>query len=423
MQTSAVKDVLKNIREKMPEEAMAIQKYVDSVREKNIAVLGEDEAFKLIDSEGEIRAFRSVVRLSAQAGTLVQPVPGGPYVVSAQGYEILAEATGTIVMNAPHVLVDGKMEQNPHVMRDEKNGRILAIYCRAIAFRYSSKGIPQVSDRTTIFDVPAYRLIDLLSKAKKFPQAFRLLPVGMDPESTNGETWARYSFDENTCLWINTAHEEALQFYAHIINREKKAIDFAQTFAQRNAVKHLLGLQAVPGQKTVTGTKSIDHWELPVICWRPTSGNLIKWDSTRYAVAQGKLEALAGQKGDMREILQIEASAVDVSSGHDHISDEPEGIEEMIEEEDRAAEILEEQGTLAPEPSPAEDRKPSETTVKGRQTGVVFNQLHATQKAVPEIYEQALKELKIDPRKAITKDEGKRILARCNEIANEEGAE
>jgi len=393
------------------------------VREKNLVVLGEDEAFKLTDSEGEIRAFRSVVKLSAQAGTLVQPVPGGPYVLSAQGYEVLAEATGTIVMNAPHVLVDGKMEQNPYIMRDAQNGRILAIYCRAIAFRYSSKGIPQVSDRTTIFDVPAYRLIDLLAKAKRFPQAFRLLPTDMKPEGENGETWARYSFDENTCLWVNTAHEEALQFYAQIINREKKAIDFAQTFAQRNAVKHLLGLQAVPGQKSANGTKPIDHWDLPVICWRPTSGNLIKWDATRYAVAQGKLEALAGQKGDMREVLQIEASAVDISSGRDHVSDEPEGIDEMIEEEDRASETLGEEHGPAPVSgsSPAEGRKPSETTVKGRQTGAVFSQLHATQKAVPEIYAQALKHLNLDA--ADTKEDAKRVLALCDEIANEGGGQ
>jgi hypothetical protein len=51
-----------------------------------------------------------------------------------------------------------------------------------------------VSDWTTIYDTPSYRMIDLLGKAKQFPQAFTLLPSEMVPEKENG-TWARYPFD------------------------------------------------------------------------------------------------------------------------------------------------------------------------------------------------------------------------------------
>jgi len=68
------------------------------------------------------------------------------------------------------------------------------------------------------------------------------------PNGDENATWARYPFDESSNLWINTAHEEALQWYAQIINREKKAIDYAQTFARRNAMKHLLGSRRRPAR-------------------------------------------------------------------------------------------------------------------------------------------------------------------------------
>ncbi len=326
-----LKAILTDLEKKAPKETEELGALVRGIQEKNLAILGEDEAFKLIDSTGEIRAFRSVVHLAATDGTLVQPVPGGPYVISAQGYEHWEEAAGAITMKPPHVLVGDQMVQNPHVERDPKNGRIFAIHCRTIAFRFTSKGIPQVSDWTTIFDVPAYRLIDLLAKAKRFPQAFRLLPNEIPPVKEGKETWAHYPFDENTTLWVNTSHEEALQFYAQIINREKKAMDFAQTFSKRNALKHLSGLQRVPGQdQPGGGCKPINHWAVSVISWRPTSGSIIKWDMTRYSnVSKALVQASGGDTG----ALMIEAS-----KGTEYVEQDPAITQEMVDIEEAEAE-------------------------------------------------------------------------------------
>lgn len=286
-------DVLERIKDRLTPEEL---KEVGDIVSKSIVALGTDEAFALRDSEGEIRAFKQKVRLSAADGTLAQPVPGGPFAVSAQGYEVLSEATGTCCIFPMHVLVDGQMQQNPYVLRDPHNKRILAIYCRAIAFRFSSKGIPQVADWTTIFDTPSYRLIDLLSKAKKFPAAFRLLPAGESPPKEGGATWAKYPFDESTDLWINTGHEEALQWYAQIINREKKAIDYAQTFARRNATKHLLGIQKAPGPV----------WDVSVLCWRPTTGSIVKWDATQYVQLQDRVQKVIQGSAGFEEKKKIE---------------------------------------------------------------------------------------------------------------------
>jgi hypothetical protein len=336
--------------EKFPEEANRVLEYIYGLRNQNVAVLGEDEAFKLVDKSGEIRAYKSNVRLQATDGTLVQIGKNGPFVVSAQGYIKLEEAAGVIAMFAPKVLVDGQWVDNPHIQRDEKTKRILAIYCRAIAFRFTSKGIPQVSDRTTVFDVPAYRLIDLLAKAKYNPQAFKLLPVEMKPKEKEGEAWAHYSFDENTVLWVNTSHQEAIDFYGQIINREKKAMEFAQTFAKRNAVKHLLGVQKVPGQDGPDG-KIIpkNWWDVPVTCWRPTSGGIMKWDASRYALAQKSIARIA--EGDSSPIAVLE--------GTDYVSEEQEAHAEI-----EAGEIVEEPEDVTPKPKTLPDPLPEEAESK-----------------------------------------------------------
>jgi hypothetical protein len=284
--------------------------------------------------------------------------------------------------------VDGTPQQNPYVLRDQKNGRVLSIYARSIAFRYSPLGIPQVSDRTTVFDVPSYRLIDLLAKAKKFPQAFKLLPEGTSPDEDG--TWAKYSFDENTSLWVNTSHEEALQFYAQIINREKKAIDFAQTFAQRNASKHLHGIAKAPGNR----------WNLPVICWKPANEGPLRWDMARYATTQKALTELADGKTH-GELPQIETI-----NGTDYISEE----EAAIEGEQFDGEVDE-----------GVNEKPNKVIVPGREAfdNPIWAQLDATQEHVPEIFLKAGKKLKLDINKPITKfSDAEKMMATCNAIAD-----
>lgn len=302
-------------------ESLAILDYVKSVKDKNIAVLGVDEAFVLQDSEGQIKAFKRVLSLSAQDGTLIQPTYNGPFVVSAQGYEVLNEATGTSVIFPKEVLVGGEWKPNPYAERDETNRRILAVHARAVAFKYSSMGIPQISDWTTIFDTPSYRMIDLLAKAKKFPQAFKVLPTKIEPEKAEKETWASYPFDESMNLWINTSHDEVITWLSQILNREKKAMDFAQTFAKRNASKHLHGIQKAP----------CDNWRFPILAWRPTGNNIVKWDAAQYANLQDRVVGMI-EGGGADEFTQ----KIELQQGAEKTSEDEniEGLEAEVDPED-----------------------------------------------------------------------------------------
>lgn len=388
----AIESVIARVATQFPEEA---KKLTAAVR-KDIVALGTDEAFVLRDAQGEIRAFKQTLNLSLAAGTLVQPVPGGPSVISAQGYEAWAEATGASVIFPKEVLVDGQWQANPAVIRDPQNRRILAVYARAVAFRFSSKGIPQVSDWTTAFDTPSYRLIDLLGKARKYPQAFKLYPADMGKPEEPG-TWASYPFDESTTLWVNTAHEEALSWFAQILNREKKAMDFAQTFAKRNALKHLSGLQRAPGQS----------WTIPVLCWRPTSGNIVKWDATTYANLREKAGNLITSRGD-------EFSTMDARTGVERVSDESnfEEFEREIDPEDQA-EVVDAEFV----PEPERDKKP---TLLPEDLKVKLN-FEETQRLFPAEHAEACMALKV-PNIFMDQDQAGAVIAQVAKIL-EGGAE
>lgn len=379
---------------------------LEALVRKDILSLGTDEVFSLRDNEGEIRAFKQALTLSEKAGTLIQPVPAGPYVISAQGYEVWQEAAGACVIFPSEVLVDGKWQANPAVIRDTKTNRILMIYARAVAFRFSSKGIPMVSDWTTIYDTPSYRMIDLLGKAKQFPQAFKLLPAEMSPEKTEG-TWAKYPFDEATNLWMNTSHDEALKWLAQIINREKKSIDFAQTFAKRNSLKHLSGLQKAPAAQ----------WTFPVICWRPMSGNIIKWDATQYAQLQAKVGKLIS--GDRKEFGQIELQA-----GAERVSDDADStvLEQTTDPEDQVIDIKVDEKPLQEkkDPGPKKGRpvKTAETVGNGPKVHPEIANLEVAIKQFPVEFRAALKALDIRETDEIRVPEAIRIMAEINKIVD-----
>ena len=175
---------------------------------------------------------------------------------------------------------------------------------------------------------------------------------------------------------------------------------------------------------------------MKVTCWRPTSGNLIKWDQSRYAVAQKALASVAGGNQD----------AMQITSGSDYIDDEPEVVEEIQEEVEAETETEESpkkkhNEVIDIEPEDSKPDQPAQNGEKNKpgykitgQSGLtqeeiplgkgpavedpVFKQLRAAEEAVPELVQQAMKELGI---KEITNaKQAKDVLARANTLADGE---
>ena len=367
---------------------------IKDLESKSVVAIGIDQAFALTDKDGQIKAFKTMLNLSVEDGTLVTigTYPAAPVAISAQGYELWAEKTGASVIFPKDVLVGDTLKPNPYMERDPKNNRVLAVHCRAVAFKYSPMGLPQVCDWSTIFDVPSYRMIDLLAKAKKTPQAFKLLPEGLEPKAENNETWAKYSFDESTNLWLNTSHNEVLDWFASIINREKKAMDFAQTFARRNALKHLSGLQKPPQKAHV--------WSFPVLSWRPTGNNIVKWDQTQYEQLQKRV---AGMIEGSDEFEAGETKQIEIRKGVEVISNEldnPE-IQEDVNPDD---------------PVDVEAQAEIEAPEQKEMTKAV-RQAYSISKSFPPEFNQAISELNINGNlDSMTDDQAIAVCKMVNQI-------
>ena len=316
--TVQAKESFARIQAACPEDGAVLGRYLAAIHQKNVIALGDGEAFVLTDAEGRsIKATKRTVHLSAENGGLTQPVWQGPYVISAPGYSMLAHTAGAVVMNAPTVIVDGVEQQNPFVRRGP-DGTIIEVHCRAMAFRYNENGQPMVSDRTTIFDTATYALADMVGKAKRMKDAFKLLPSAV-PAPIPPEEWACYCVDDAVNLWMKITHAEVINFLGQVLNRKKKAMEFAQTFAQRNALKHLFGIAVVPGQGSGQNCNPISQWDVPVVCWAPSDGGLIRFDTSRYAVSTKVIEALSVGRPvalpEAKEPLVVSRGTDDVHGG------------------------------------------------------------------------------------------------------------
>ena len=257
---------------------------------------------------GEIRQFKTRVTLATVDDTLVALPGTGMNIVSATGYNLMARMGGLMVVNANTVVVDGTAQSNPHVKRNAR-GHIEQVTCRAMCFGYSPLGIPTVSDRTVTFDLGLYRIQDLIAKAKGCPAAFKLVPVGTELPAA---CWARYSLDEAVDMLVDTSSTEAINWYSNINSRQKKAVEFAQTFAQRNAIKSHpnVTIHKVKGNTTIQTTMSV---------WRPVKGSM-QWDMTGFAGQVELIEALADGR---RQIAPTEGSpAPQVLKGSNNKNDD-----------------------------------------------------------------------------------------------------
>ena len=384
------------LQSECPEDAAIVGKYLGALHNKNVIALADGEAFTLLDAEGRnIKATKRTVRLSTENGGLVQPVWKGPYVISAPGYSMLAHAAGAVVMNAPTVTVDGVAQQNPHVRRGP-DGSIVEVHCRAMAFRYNENGQPMVSDRTTIFDTATYALADMVGKAKRQNDAFKLLPATM-PAPDPKEEWACYRIDEAVSLWMHITHDEVISFLGQVLNRKKKALEFAQTFAQRNALKHLFGLAVVPGQ----ADSPLSVWDVPVVCWQPSDGGFVRFDTARYAESAKIIDALS--EGRPVSLPQSQEPVV-ISRGTEEINGaDMDGESDPLENPDiyeSGAQMKEAEIEARPTQESSDEPEPEQDPLEEAPTPQEEKDWKNLQVAMTEFdveYAQALKNLGLQP--------------------------
>jgi len=276
-------------------------------KKPEVLTLGVDQVAVIRTKSGEARLFRQNAILSLQERTLVE-VPGVGILVSADGYKEMAAKGGLFVCNAPTVIVDGVAQPNPYLVKDS-SGNATSVYCRCLAFGFTPTGVPAVSDRTVVFDLRLYKIVDLLSKAKdeRNRNAFVVAPADMERPGTS---WAKYPIDEQTVLWVDTRSLEFLKWMGQMVNRARKATEIAQTFGQRNAIKHHPNIKfhKSPGSSAV----------VPMLAWIPTSGD-IRWDVSQFEMSAKRLAEMTGAA----QANDGQAPAVQVVEGRDDLHADP----------------------------------------------------------------------------------------------------
>ena len=274
----------------------------------NIITRGEVDLTKAIaicDEAGNLKAFKTKIPLSIQDGTLVKPVGMGVTLCSAEGYKMQQRYSGLIADMLPTVVVDGKEQGNPYVGRDGK-GRIQMVYCRAFCFGYTEMGVRSVVSKTVVFDVHTYELVDLIAKAKSQPADFQLRPIDME---SPGAKWAKYPIDDSTAIFANVASDDFLKWMGQIMNRKRKAVEIAQTFAIRNAIKShpMVKFHKLDGGEAST--------IVPALCHYAAKGEM-RWDRSQYAGFVDNVQALLSGKSKV-----IDAEVID--GGTDAIHEDP----------------------------------------------------------------------------------------------------
>jgi hypothetical protein len=400
------REAIKRIKDTHPGEFKAIGDAFAAILNQNTIALGDGQAFALRDESGRIIATKQIIRLTGQDGTLTQPVFNGPWVVSAFGYKKLADAAGAVVMNAQTVIVDGVEQPNPFIRRDQ-DGNAVEVYCRAVAFRYGEAGQAQVSDRTTIFDLRTYLKADMIGKAKKQKQCFRIGAKGKAPDG-----WIEYPVDGFVSLYMDPSHEEVISFMGQVLNRQKKALEFAQTFAQRNALKHLFGIDKAPAGQS--------HFDMPVYCWKPENGGLVSFSLARYQQASNTLHAVtSGNQAALPE--PAKAAVIELNKGTDIITEEHDimdgaDVEDQMPEAEVAPAPSPMNATEQMDPLPEAEPEPDPVREKAAPTKTLLNARVAESEFAQEAM-QAKADLAID---TLDNENAAAFIRRVNEILDGE---
>ncbi|MBF0396563.1 MAG: hypothetical protein HQK78_07305 [Desulfobacterales bacterium] len=158
---------------------------------------------------------------------------------------------------------------------------------------------------------------------------------------------------------------------------------------------------------------------LPVICWRPTNGNIIKWDAAKYIQLQNRVGKLIEGNGQDFEEFK-EHGNTPKNSGIERVADE-EGVEAIggeIDPEDNI-EPMEENGTI--------NRNTNNDNANGAANGNGTNKLSdeelkilknfaAARKSFQNEYQEACNRLNIKPVQNHTPQEAEKIMKSINEI-------
>ena len=246
-----------------------------------------------------------------------QPV-GAPF-ITAEGYYALALAAG-FTIQSPSTLRVGDVERgNPYIERDPETGSVDAVHVRKVVSGRNAAGDPIVRDQTVVFSPWWYLLEELRRRAETSP-AIRgtSFVIGERPSNPSRANIHEIKLPGGLAVGmeIDAADDTvrvALQRYA---GRLKKAVEIAQTFCDRNALRKALGVPASPPMFNLTAYIPVTSWFGAVDVDAARARGIVVEERTTMAevdAAQAAFEAADPDEADAGELHDAMAEALSSS--------------------------------------------------------------------------------------------------------------
>lgn len=279
-------------------------------RRRDIAELGDHEAYVVHDEHGSLRQVVKPVLLSMDEGTLYQ-IPSwqkdeqtgrwGNVVkdphrahVSAQGYHRINQVAGCTILQPPTVVVDGETRTNPYIQRSESDdGRVGDVLRIVIAYVVVGPSpmtaSPVVVNYTLDYD-PSKDLQNMLAGVAKKEAAqcfligeedFREWRSEMPPQERF--RWRWQPVHRGVGLAHNLRADKVREAYSKYIEIVQNALKKAQTVARRNAMK---AHPALAFQTVVLDEKG--RARIPVVGWAGSRASLRQYSELMERVARGQ---------------------------------------------------------------------------------------------------------------------------------------
>ena len=285
-----------------------------------------------------------MMRMEFGAGGDVMELPGrkdeaGPLLITAKGYYRAGAACGLQIVHPQTVLVDGEAKSNPHYERNEATGTVERAVVRVVVVGRNAAGQLIARDQTAIYSPFAYLLKELHAKQAYNPDSIKA--HSQRPGDAPQEGWEFFPEIEvpgtgrYVGLLVKLANPEVLKLLKLYSERVCKILEYAVTFAARNALKKMLEIH-IPTFHDGVGY-------VPVVSWTDPTDEMI---SQRIAAAQS-----GGNADDLLADLEKQGAAVmrsEVRADEIEEDDEAEVLAEREESTPSAAIPLRRQEPAAP---------------------------------------------------------------------------
>ena len=199
-----------------------------------------------LDGAGMLEAVQATVTLRHDLGH-IYAIPAGQdedggrrvaWAITAMGYNRLNGTAGVHIVKPPTLYIDGRARPNPFIERDEANGNLISVVCRAMAIgRAPVTGNLVATDQMLYWSPRAYFLNELLRKARYAKGLARIGPVEMFVAECRKPTDWLVDMGMGLAVVFDTQHPEFYKKFLDYQELVKFGERRAQTIVERNALK------------------------------------------------------------------------------------------------------------------------------------------------------------------------------------------